>query len=93
MKRFVLLALLASSPGCMSRYLVTLQDGPTTSGTQLTTTLETTDIKSYVVAGMGKHVFWECEEQGEALHCEKKCDVKDETGQKVACPKFNTFGW
>jgi hypothetical protein len=90
-KRLVLLGLgLALATGCSSRYLVSIEDGPTDNGPR-TTVLTTIDVKSYVVVATAKYVFWECQEQGDGLVCEKRCDTKDDQGDLVACQQFQAL--
>jgi hypothetical protein len=87
-KRLVLFALaLALVTGCKSRYLMTVADGPS-EGAARTTVLSTFDATTFLGLGMAKYVFWECQEEGDGLVCEKRCDVKDDQGEKVECQKF-----
>lgn len=90
MSRFLLLSALALSSGCSSRYLLSVQDGPSDAGAR-TTVLTTLDTKNYVVVAWAKYVFWECQEEGDGIVCEKRCDVKDDQGEKVECQKFQVL--
>lgn len=76
-------ALLAGS-ACSSRRLLNVQDAADGN----TTILTTFDIKNYVIFARGKYVFWECSDSGNGLTCEKRCDVRDDQGDKLKCQSF-----
>lgn len=82
--------LLLAAVGCSKRSLVSVEDGITAAGPR-TTIVTTIDVKSYVIFASAKKVFWECEEKGSELHCAKRCDVKNENGEKITCQKLNTL--
>lgn len=91
MKHLVLIALISLNTGCVvSRTLTAVNDGPSTG--VRTTNVETIDSKRYLLTkiAVNRQVFWECEEQADGLHCEKKCDVKNEDDERIACPMFVT---
>lgn len=88
--RAALLAAIAlSTSGCFSRYLLTVEDGPS-EGTR-TTIVKTFDYNNNVIFRVRKWVYWECREDGQGLYCEKRCDVKDDEGDKLLCQKSVGF--
>jgi hypothetical protein len=89
MARIVALAVgLALTTGCMSRTLLNVEDAVDGQ----TTILTTLDVKSYVVFGQAKYVFWECGRNGDALTCQKRCDVRDDQGDRLKCQVIPAFG-
>lgn len=77
-----------SFTGCVGRQILAVEDA-VSGGTSIVTTLDT---KSYVLWGNARYVFWECAEEGGKLVCEKRCDVKDESGDVVKCQKITGLG-
>lgn len=71
--------------GCMWRSIVNVQDGP--AGADMTTLVRTKDTKFFGVMAVEKDVFWECADVDGKLVCKKACDVKDDKGQTLACPR------
>ncbi len=74
--------------GCAGRMIVSVEDAPGGGGT---TIIKTLDSKSFVLWGFTKTVWWECGESGDGLVCEKRCDVRDDTGDRLACNKTQVF--
>jgi len=92
--RPLLLALLglglAGTPACTSRQILSVEDAPGGGGTTILTTL---DVKNYVIWGQAKYVFWECGSDTDGMHCVKRCDVRDDQGDKLLCQSTATFGF
>lgn len=84
----LLAAIALSSTGCMKRFILTVQDGPS-GGLERSTILQTYD-QGFLVT---KWVYWECDEKEEKLVCKKVCDVKDDQGEKLLCPRVSVFGF
>lgn len=84
MRAAMLLMLLT---GCMTRQILQIEDGPD-QGAGTTTVLTTLDMKNYLVFGVTKRVYWECANSGSGLVCEQTCDVKDDEGEMLLCPKL-----
>ncbi len=83
----MLFAAAVLATGCMGRTIVHLDQSSAAKGR--TVLLETIDTKSYwVLYTASKRVFWECSETGAGLECRKACDVKDDQGDKLACPRL-----
>ena len=78
-------ALLFTLSGCAGRMIVAVEDGPGIDATR-TTLLRTNETKSYGIFAINKVVFWECADRDGSLHCQKSCDIKDDEGQRLACP-------
>lgn len=81
MTRIALIAavMLTVSTGCASRFLHTVTDGPGDL-----TLIETNERKMF---GFPKRVYWECSQASDTkLTCVKVCDIKDDDGDKLACP-------
>jgi len=86
------LTLMAAAIGlltaCASRQIISVEDSPAGGNT---TIIQTIDTKSYLFWGFAKTVWWECGPQGDGLTCEKRCDVRDDTGDRLACNKTQIF--
>ena len=80
----LLVATVLGATGCMSRTLLDVQDAVDGN----TTILTTLDVKNYVFLAQAKYVFWECSDNDGSLTCTKRCDVRDDEGDKVICQKF-----
>ena len=80
------LALFAS--GCMGRQILTVEDSDAGGGTTIISTIES---KNYLLFSSAKLVWWECGESGGGLVCEKRCDVRDDTGDRLNCNKLTPF--
>ena len=79
---------LALTTGCMNRTLLNVEDAVDGQ----TTILTTLDVKSYIVFGQANYVLWECGNNGAALTCQKRCDVRDDTGDRLKCQVIPAFG-
>jgi len=88
MRLILVAAGLALSTGCASRMIVSVEDAPAGGNT---TIIQTVDTTNYLLWGVQKNVWWECGPQGEGLSCEKRCDVRDDTGDRLACNKTQIF--
>ncbi|TNE91394.1 MAG: hypothetical protein EP330_05350 [Deltaproteobacteria bacterium] len=86
MRALLLVALL--STGCTYRYIQSVEDGPTSDMGTRTTVLRTVDTKDFVLLRQTKIVHWECADSGNGLTCRQTCDVKDDQGELLACPKM-----
>lgn len=81
----LVLACALALTGCMSREILSIEDGPP-SGAGQTTVLTTYDVQKYFLFGVAKRVYWECSNTGSGLVCAQTCDVKDDEGDILACP-------
>lgn len=80
---------LVAATGCLSRTVLGVED----SLDGQTTIINTFDVTNYVVFAKAKYVYWECAGTGDALNCVKRCDVKDDEGEKLLCKAVNTSGF
>jgi hypothetical protein len=87
----LLSAIALSSQACLYRSIVHVQDGSPESG-QLTTLLRSKDTKFFGLWAVQKDVYWECTEVDGKLVCKKACDIKDDKGYMLACPKNLVVG-
>lgn len=88
MRLLLLTAGLTLITGCAARQIIDVQDAPAGGGTTILTTLDT---QSYIFFGNTKTVYWECGEAGAGMSCEKRCDVIDDTGDRLRCNKTQIF--
>lgn len=81
MKRLSLLVAAAAlfATGCMARSLRSVHDVPNSN----TTLVETVDSLNLLLYAQVKHVFWQCNEQGLTLTCERACEGK---ASDLVCP-------
>lgn len=86
---FLLAAVALAATGCFNRYLLDVEDGPAEGNR--TTILYTFDHQNNLIFQTGKWVYWECEEQGDKLICDQKCDIKDDQGDILTCQKVTAF--
>lgn len=80
------LALLSS--GCAGRQILSVEDADAGGGTTIISTIES---KNYLLFASAKLVWWECGESAGGLVCEKRCDVRDDTGDMLKCNKLTVF--
>jgi len=79
------LALALALPGCAGRAILHVEDGPGVDAAR-TTIVTTSETKFYGIFAINKIGFWECADRDGSLHCNKSCDIKDDTGERLACP-------
>lgn len=88
-----LLLCLTVLPGCFSRYILTVNDGITDNPANRSTVVQTLDVKTVFFVQTIRWVYWECGQSGRDLSCTKICDVRDDEGDKLLCPRATSFGF
>lgn len=84
MRKLLLLSMVLGAMGCKARTLLDVQDSVDGN----TTILTTLDVTNYVFLAQARYVFWECSDNNGSLTCEKRCDVRDDDGDKLQCQRF-----